>query len=130
MQRRRGEQILNREEEDAKPLARCEKKRKEWAKHWQCGKEVQDQKNKPWRNVELKKLEEDMPKCKESDLAKAAKTHKRDGSRVRWLSPQSSAGCRPERQDWKMHWWKFLEKGGAVWEDVTATKLATTHCSS
>ena len=36
----------------------------------------QDQKDKPWRNEELKKLEEDTPRLKESDFAKAAKTYK------------------------------------------------------
>ena len=56
----RGVQILKKEEEDAKPLARCEEKRKEWASNWQCGKEVQNQKNKPWRNEALRKLEEDL----------------------------------------------------------------------
>ena len=75
---RGGGQSLKREEEDAKPLARCEEKRKEWAKIWQCGTEVQNQMNKPWRNEELKKLEEDMPRLREreSDLARAAKTCK------------------------------------------------------
>ena len=32
--------------------------------------------NKLWRNDELKKLEEDMPRLKESDPAQAAKTYK------------------------------------------------------
>ena len=73
--RRRG-QILKEEEEDAKPLARCEEKRKEWAKHWQCGKAVQDQKNRAWRSEELKKLEEDMPRLIESDLDKASRLRK------------------------------------------------------
>ena len=40
---RGGVQILKKEEEDARPLASCEEKRKEWAKHWQCGMEVQKQ---------------------------------------------------------------------------------------
>ena len=39
-------QILKTEEEGAKPLAGCEEKRKDWAKHWQGGKEVPNQKNK------------------------------------------------------------------------------------
>ena len=50
------------EEEDAKPLAVCEEKRKELARHWQFGTEVQDSENKPWRREELKKLEEEMPR--------------------------------------------------------------------
>ena len=37
---RGGAQILKDEEEDAKPLARCEERRKEWAKHWQCDTKV------------------------------------------------------------------------------------------
>ena len=61
-------QILKKEEEDAKLSARSEDKRQECAKHWQCVKEVQDVKNKPWRNEELKKLEEDT-----RDPEKAAK---------------------------------------------------------
>ena len=44
---RGGVQILRKEEEDAKWMARCEEKRKALAKHWQCGMEVQNQENKP-----------------------------------------------------------------------------------
>ena len=54
-------QILE-ETEDAKPLARCEEKRKEWEKRWRCDTKVQDSKDKPSRSEELKKLEEDMPR--------------------------------------------------------------------
>ena len=49
-------QILKEEEEDAKPLGSCEEKRKEWAKHWQCDTNVQDLKDRPCRNEELKHL--------------------------------------------------------------------------
>ena len=31
-----GVQVLKEEEKDVRPLARCEEKRKERAKHWQC----------------------------------------------------------------------------------------------
>ena len=55
---RGGVQILKEEEEDAKLLSRCEEKRKEWAKHWQCETKVQDQKDKTWRHAELKSLKE------------------------------------------------------------------------
>ena len=54
-------QILAKEEEDAKPFARCEEKRKEWARQWQCGTEVQNQETKPWKNEELKRLEAKAP---------------------------------------------------------------------
>ena len=39
-----GAQILKKEEEDARLLDRCEAKRKEWAKHWQCDENVQNMK--------------------------------------------------------------------------------------
>ena len=38
---RGGTQILKEEEEDARLLDRCEAKREEWAKHWQCDESVQ-----------------------------------------------------------------------------------------
>ena len=73
---RGGAQILKEEEEDAKPLARCEEKRKEWAKHCQCDTEVQDLKDKLYKNEELKNSEEDMPRLKDSDLEKTARNYK------------------------------------------------------
>ena len=53
-------------------LVGCQLKRKEWAKHWQCDTEVRNLEDKPCRNEELKNLEEDMPRLKESDLEKTA----------------------------------------------------------
>ena len=40
--------------------------RKEWAKHWQCDESVQKVEGKPWRNQELKRLEEALPRLRES----------------------------------------------------------------
>ena len=51
-----GVERILKEEEDATPLARCEEKRNEWAKHWQCDAKVQGLKHKPWGIEELKKL--------------------------------------------------------------------------
>ena len=42
---RGGVQILK-EEEDASFLDRCQAKKKEWAKHWQCDEEIQNVQNK------------------------------------------------------------------------------------
>ena len=47
---RGGVQMLKKEEEDARLLGRCEGKRKEWAKHWQCDESVQNVEDKPWKN--------------------------------------------------------------------------------
>ena len=43
---RRRAQILKIEEADARLLDRCEAKRKEWAKHWQCDDSVQNMEDK------------------------------------------------------------------------------------
>ena len=46
---RLGAQILRKEEEDARLLDRCEAKREEWAKHWQCDESVLKVADKPWK---------------------------------------------------------------------------------
>ena len=46
---RGGAQNLKREDEGASLLDRCEAKRKEWAKHWQCDEGVQILEDKPWK---------------------------------------------------------------------------------
>ena len=72
---RGGVQMLKKEEEDAKPMARCGEKKTEWAKHGQRGMEVQNQESKPWKNGELRKSEEDLPRLKKAILQKAARTY-------------------------------------------------------
>ena len=67
---------MKKEEEDARLLDRCEAKRKEWAKHWQCDEEIQNMQNKQWRNEELKECEEALPRLKEGDLDKASRLYK------------------------------------------------------
>ena len=64
---RGGAQILKKEE-DARFLDRCEAERKEWEKHRQCNEEVQKLKDKLWKNEELKKSGEALPKLKECGL--------------------------------------------------------------
>ena len=54
-----GAQILKKEEEDARLLDRCEAKR-----------------NTPWKNEELKKLEEALPRLKECGLEKVSRLYK------------------------------------------------------
>ena len=73
----RGEaQIPKKEEEDARLLDRCEATRKEWARHWQCDEDVQDLEDKPWKNEELKKSEEALPRLNECGLEKVSKLYK------------------------------------------------------
>ena len=61
------------EEEDARLLDRCEAKRKGWAKHWQCDGEVQNVDEKPWKNQELRSVEEALPKLKECHLEEVSR---------------------------------------------------------
>ena len=72
---RGGVQILKKSE-DARLLDRCEAKRKEWAKHWQCDESVQNVEDKPWKNEELKKFEEALSRLKECDLETAPGLYK------------------------------------------------------
>ena len=45
---RGGARILKKkEEENVRPLDRCEAKRREWARHWQCDESVQNMESKP-----------------------------------------------------------------------------------
>ena len=67
---------MKKEEEDARLLDRCEAKRKEWSIHWQCDEEVQNMQDKPWRNEELRRCEEALPRLREGDLEKASRMYK------------------------------------------------------
>ena len=70
-------QILKKEEaEDARLLDRREAKSKEWAKHWQCNESVQNLEDKPWKNEEMKELEEALTRLKEYELEKASRPYK------------------------------------------------------
>ena len=70
---RGGAQILEKEEEDVRLLDRCEAKRKEWAKHWQCNEVVQKFGGQAVENEELKTSEEALPSLKECGLEKVSK---------------------------------------------------------
>ena len=63
---RGGAQILEKEEEDARLLDRCEATVKEWANLWQCNEEAQNVKDKPWKNEERSKWEEALPRLQKS----------------------------------------------------------------
>ena len=73
---RGGVQILEKEEEGARLLDRCEAKRKAWSKHWQRNEEYTVCKTKPWKNEELRKWEEALPRLKEGDLDKASRMYR------------------------------------------------------
>ena len=63
-----GVQVLDEVETDVEPLRKCQVKRKERAKHWQCNTKVQDLKDKHWRNEGLQSLEEGLPSQREAQV--------------------------------------------------------------
>ena len=75
-QNREGLHILKKEQEDAKPMARCEEQKKEWAKAKAMRHGSEKSGEEAMENEQLKKLEEDLPRLQEGDLAKAAKINK------------------------------------------------------
>ena len=48
---------------------------KEWAKHWQCEEEVQNVEEKLWKNEELRKWEEALPRLTKCELEKVARSY-------------------------------------------------------
>ena len=38
------------------PMKRCEEKREDWARHWQCDTEAQDMEDEPWRSEDIEAL--------------------------------------------------------------------------
>ena len=57
-------------------MDRCEAKRKEWAKHWQCDESVQKVEEGPWKIEEFKRLEEALPRLTVCDLEKLSRLYK------------------------------------------------------
>ena len=88
---RRGVQILKKEDEDARMSDRCEAKRKEWVKRWQCDEELQNKQNKQCRNEDLKKYEEALPRLTGRRLGKCIWiVQSKNRSGMRRIPPESS----------------------------------------
>ena len=113
---RGGAQILKKEEEDARLLDRCEAKRKAWSTHRQCDEVVQNMQDKPWRNEELRRCEELLPRLKECDLEKVSRMYR---AKKGWDSfhPKVPLDLTKETRGEIV---EFLEKSGAEWQ-VAAT---------
>ena len=114
--RRGGAQILKKEEEDVRMLDRCEAKRKEWTKHRHWDESVQNTKDKPSENEELKKLGEALPRVKDCDLEKASRLYKAEtGVECDGFNHQSTLGL-DKRSNKKKSWvswrsWNKVESG-------------------
>ena len=102
---------------DVRPFNRCDEKRKDWAKHWQCNTEVQELRDKPWRSEELRSLQEGLPMLRGSKVGEGGEFQGSHGG-MRWMSPQSSA--RLHKGNWKLVC-EVLQKNGTVWEMAAAS---------
>ena len=95
-------------EEGAKPLAKCEDKRKEWEKHWQCDTKVRDLKDKQWRNDEFKNLVGDMRGWKRAILRRQREiTRQRQEYDVKAFTAKFRWTCQKETRGEVV---EFLEK--------------------
>ena len=102
---RGGAEILKREEEDVS----CEAKRKDWAKQWQCDESVLNVEDKPWKNEELRKLEEALPRLKECELDKVSRPYEaKTGVGCDGCHPKSSLGFDIRKRGGEIV--EFLEK--------------------
>ena len=90
-------QILEEGEEDARLLDRCEAKRKEWSIHWQCDEEVQNMQDKLWRNEELRRCGEALPRLKEGDVEKLDLTKETRREIVEFLEKVEQSGKWPQQ---------------------------------
>ena len=112
-----GVQILEKEEEDARLLDRCEAKRKEWLKHWQCNEEIQSMQDKPWKNEEC---EETLPRLTEGDSEKASRLYKENtGVGCDGFHPKVPLDLTKETRG-ENH--RVLGEGGTEWQ-MAATSL-------
>ena len=109
---------LEKEEEDAWLLDRCEAKMKEGAKHWQCDDSDQKLDDKPWENEESKKCQEALPRLKEcrkrwKELSTMATQYWAEGVWTRkWHDEQKEAWI---RQIQEVHMWRQVRgPAGAV----------------
>ena len=116
----RRAQFFKKEEEDARLLDLCAAKRKEWAKHWQCNESVQNMEDKPWKNEELKKLEEASPTPKVRSGKSVETLQVKGRSGMRRIPPISSFGL--DRRNKRRRNCGSLGEGGAEWK-MAATSL-------
>ena len=101
-------------------LDRCEAKRTEWAKRWQCDEDVHTSEDKPWKHEEGKIWEEAVPRLKECGLEKESKLCKaKTGVGCDGFHTQGPSGCDEgnERRNRGVG-----GEGGAEWE-MAATSL-------
>ena len=99
---------------------------KEWATHWHCDKSVQNVEDKPWKNDELKKLEEASPrlKCDLERVSRLCKAKQRPialmPTSVRWWEALRAPEVAKWQQKYRAEWDATDGRNGGsqqtVWE--------------
>ena len=116
-------QILVNEEEHARLLDRCEAKRKECAKHWQCDEEVQNVEGKPWTNEELRSAEEALPRLKECHLEDVSRLYKaKTGVGCDGFHPKASLDLTKEMRGEIVEFLEKVEQSGK-WPQQACTTM-------
>ena len=124
---RGGVQTLKKEEEDARLLERFETKR-EWSKHWQCDESVQNVEDKHWKNEELKKLEEPLPRLTDCDLEKASRLYKeKTGVGCDGFHPKVPLDVTKETRGEILEFLEKLEQSGKWPQQACTTKNVTSE---
>ena len=119
---RGGVQILKKEEEDGL-LDRCEAMMKEWAKHWQCDEDVQKMQDKLWRNEQLRRCEEALPRLKEWELKKVSRWYKaKTGVRCDGFHPKVPLDLTQETRGEHVEFLEKVEQSGK-WPQQACTTM-------
>ena len=99
--------------EDARLSGRCEAKREEWTKHWQCDESVQNLEDTLWTNEELTKIRGSLTKAKRVRFGKGFEILRDEHrSGMRRLPPKSSLGIDKKKQEEK--WWSYWKRWNRV----------------
>ena len=118
-----GVQISKKEQEDARPMDRCEENKKALAWHWQCDEDEQSLNEKPWKNEELKKEEDALPRLGESDLEKASRIYKaKTGMGCDGFHPKGSLGLDKRDNRGRVEFLEKVEQSGK-WPQQACTTM-------
>ena len=106
-----------------KKYSRKAKKRSLKRRRATKGERVQDVESKPWKSEELKQLEEDMPRRRENDIEKVARSCKaKTGVGCDGFRPKVSFYLTREIRDEVVEFWEKVEQCGK-WPQQACTTM-------
>ena len=99
------------------------KRKKEWAQHSQCNKDVQNLEDKPWKNEELRSAEEALPRVKESHLEEVSRFYKaKTGVVCDCFHPEVSVDLTKETTGEIVEFLEKVEQSGK-WQQQACTTM-------